>query len=257
MKNQDISCIPFTFPGIANVRCAFQTRRGGASAGACGDGNIAFNTGDDPACVTANRASLRRILGLGPVAELEQVHGDDMIFDPMPVFGGIGPDADRPDKGDGLATGRRGLALLIRTADCQPLLLAHRSGDYIAALHVGWRGNRRSFPVSGVRRFCRRYGLDPGDVLAVRGPSLSPPRAEFVNFDAEWGPSFRRWFDPASKTMDLWGLTRAQLLEAGLAERHIYGIDLCTADNSELFFSYRAEKACGRQASLIWIGSRP
>ncbi|MDR2054338.1 MAG: polyphenol oxidase family protein, partial [Desulfovibrio sp.] len=221
MKNQDISHIPFAFPGLANVRCAFQTRRGGASAGSFGGGNIAFNTGDDPACVAANRASLRRVLGLDLVAELEQVHGDDMIFEPTPIPWGIALHAGAAGKGDGLATSRRGLALLIRTADCQPLLLAHRSGDYIAALHVGWRGNRRSFPVSGARRFCRQYGLDPGDVLAVRGPSLSPPRAEFVNFAAEWGPSFSRWFEPASGTMDLWGLTRAQLLEAGLAERHI------------------------------------
>ena len=257
MKSQDIRCIPFTFPGIANVRCAFQTRRGGMSAGPHGGGNIAFNTGDDPACVTANRASLRRVLGLDPVAELEQVHGDDMIFEPAPAPSEIAPRTGGTDKGDGLATSRRGLALLIRTADCKPLLLAHRSGEYIAALHVGWRGNRCSFPVSGTRRFCRQYGLDPGDVLAVRGPSLSPPRAEFVNFDAEWGPSFRPWFDPASRTMDLWGLTRSQLLEAGLAERHIYGIDLCTAGNNDLFFSYRVEKTCGRQASLIWIGRRP
>jgi YfiH family protein len=257
MKNQDISYISFAFPGLASVRCAFQTRRGGASAGAYGGGNIAFNTGDDPACVTENRASLRRALGLDPVAELEQVHGDEIIFEPDPTPWEIGPRAGRVARGDGLATSRRGLALLIRTADCQPLLLAHRSGNYIAALHVGWRGNRRFFPVSGVRRFCRRYGLDPGDVLAVRGPSLSSPRAEFVNFDSEWGPSFRRWFDPASGTMDLWGLTRSQLLEAGLAERHVYGIDLCTADNDDLFFSYRREKTCGRQASLIWIGNRP
>ncbi|MDR2744001.1 MAG: polyphenol oxidase family protein, partial [Desulfovibrio sp.] len=254
MKNRDIRYIPFTFPGIANVRCAFQTRRGGMSAGPYGGGNIAFNTGDDPACVAANRASLRRILGLGSVAELEQVHGDDIIFEPAPTSWEIAPHAGGTGKGDGLATRRRGLALLIRTADCQPLLLAHGSGDYIAALHVGWRGNRRSFPVSGVRRFCRQYGLEPGEVLAVRGPSLSPPRTEFVNFDAEWGPSFRRWFEPASATMDLWGLTRSQLLEAGLTERHIYSIDLCTAGNNDLFFSYRAEKTCGRQASLIWIG---
>ncbi|MDR3358945.1 MAG: polyphenol oxidase family protein [Desulfovibrio sp.] len=248
MKNRSIRYIPFTFPGIANVHCAFQTRRGG---------NIAFSAGDDPARVAANRESLRRILDVGPMAELEQVHGDEIIFEPAPVHWRTSPHAGQTDRGDGLATRRRGLALLIRTADCQPLLLAHRSGEYIAALHVGWRGNRRAFPVSGTERFCRRYGLDPGDVLAVRGPSLSPPRAEFVNFDAEWGKSFRRWFDSASGTVDLWGLTRSQLLEAGLAERHIYGIDLCTADNSDLFFSYRREKTCGRQASLIWIGDRP
>ena len=53
--------------------------------------------------------------------------------------------------------------------------------------------------------------------------------------------------------MDLWGLTRRQLQRAGLPERQIYGLDLCTASNNGQFFSYRREKRSGRQASLIWI----
>ncbi|MDR2573057.1 MAG: polyphenol oxidase family protein [Desulfovibrio sp.] len=252
-KHQDVSYISFAFPGLENIRCAFQTRPGGVSSGPFGGGNIAFNTGDDPASVTANRASLRRVLGLTAVAELEQIHGDRLIFEPEP----IPPEAAPSVQGDGLAASRRGIALLVRTADCQPLLLAHKNGGHIAALHVGWRGNRCSFPISGVRWFCQRYGLDPADVLAVRGPSLSPAKAEFINFDREWGPSFRRWFEPESRTMDLWGLTKAQLLEAGLPERQIYSLDLCTAENSELFFSYRTKKTCGRQANLIWITHQP
>jgi YfiH family protein len=253
-KSQNVSYIPFAFPGIAAVRCAFQTRPGGVGKGPCGGGNISFAVGDEADNVTENRASLCRVTGLEAVAELKQVHGDDMIFDPDPAPGGFAQDAVRNlVPGDGLATSRPGCALLIKTADCQPLLLAHKSGRHIAALHVGWRGNRRAFPVSGVRRFCRQYGLDPGDVLAVRGPSLSPARAEFVNFATEWGRAFERWFDPESQTVNLWGLTRNQLLEAGLAERNIYGLDLCTAGNDGLFFSYRREKTCGRQANLIWI----
>ena len=51
--------------------------------------------------------------------------------------------------------------------------------------------------------------------------------------------------------MDLWGLTRRQLQQAGLPERQIYGLDLCTASNNGQFFSYRREKRSGRQASLI------
>ncbi|MDR1776295.1 MAG: polyphenol oxidase family protein [Desulfovibrio sp.] len=249
---QRITLIFFTFPGLPTVGCAFQTRVGGMSIGPYGRGNIAWNVGDNPDHVAANRASLDDILrsrGVGATAELEQVHGDILLFDPDETPGNAAPSV----KGDGMATQRRGLGLLIRTADCQPLLLAHKGGRHIAALHVGWRGNRCAFPVSGVRRFCEKYGIKPADLLAVRGPSLSPARAEFVHFDREWGPEFRPWFDPATRTMNLWGLVKAQLLEAGLRERDIYGLDLCTAENSELFFSYRAEKVCGRQANLIWI----
>ena len=88
--------------------------------------------------------------------------------------------------------------------------------------------------------------------MAVRGPSLGPARAEFIHFDTEWGADFRPWFQPESRTMDLWGLTRHQLMEAGLLSRHIFGVDICTASNPRLCFSHRHHPASGRQASLIW-----
>ncbi|MDE7065982.1 MAG: polyphenol oxidase family protein [Desulfovibrionaceae bacterium] len=244
-----VTCIPFRFPGLRGVRCAFQTRVGGASRDAWGGGNISFAVGDDGASVAANRRDLRETLGVRALAELRQVHGDTLIFDPLPVA----PEASPCVDGDGMATARPGMGLMIKTADCQPILLAHVEGRHIAALHAGWRGNRMDFPGSGVARFCEYYGLHPRDVLAVRGPSLGPARAEFVNFAAEWGEAFSPWFDARERTMDLWSLTRHQLLRAGLLPAHIFGLDLCTASLPELFYSYRREKVSGRQAGVIWI----
>lgn len=249
-----VSFIPFAFPGLTNVRCVFQTRPGGASRGPYGGGNISFSTADEPAHVAANRCSLLQSLragGLAAWAELNQVHGDALVFEPEPIDCEAQPTLD----GDGLASSSPGLGLLIKTADCQPVLLAHRGGRHIAALHAGWRGNRCNFPGTAVARFCAHYGLRPRDLLAVRGPSLGPEKAEFVNFEQEWSAAFRPWFDPISRTMDLWGLTRAQLLEAGLLPRHIYGLDCCTFSLPGQFFSYRREKKSGRQASLIWMAS--
>lgn len=94
----------------------------------------------------------------------------------------------------------------------------------------------------GVARFCAQYGLKPGDLMAVRGPSLGPEKAEFVNFEQEWSAEFRPWFDPSSRTMDLWGLTRAQLLKAGLSARHIYSLDCCTFSLPEQFFPTGGKK---------------
>lgn len=74
----------------------------------------------------ANRRSLLENLaaeGLAAWAELNQVHGDTLVFEPDAVSWEAQPTAD----GDGLATSRPGLGLLIKTADCQPVLLAHRA----------------------------------------------------------------------------------------------------------------------------------
>ena len=53
--------------------------------------------------------------------------------------------------------------------------------------------------------------------------------------------------------MDLWGLTRYQLEQAGVPPAQIYGLDFCTLSNPKLFYSYRRKDA-ERQMAAIWIG---
>ena len=77
-----LSFIPFAFPGAPGVRCAFQTRDWGVSEGPYGGGNIAYTVGDDPLRVSANRLDLAASLELAEIAELDQIHGDTLVFDP-------------------------------------------------------------------------------------------------------------------------------------------------------------------------------
>lgn len=245
-----IAFLPFRFPGVPKVSCAFTTRLGGASLPPYAAANLSFDVGDDPSAVIANREAIARRLNFAHWQECRQVHGDTLHFEPEPRL----PAEPSDCEGDGLATSRPGQALVVKTADCQPLLLAHASGRHVAALHVGWRGNLLDFPGRGVAAFCRHYGLRPADVLAVRGPSLSPAASEFTNFEREFGPRFAAWFDPATRTVDLWRLTADQLAAAGLDPANVFAIDLCTRERSDIFFSYRCERVTGRQAGLIWIG---
>lgn len=235
---------------LSRVHCVFQTRQGGFSKRPFNDGNIAYTVNDDPAAILANRQALLAQLGLKAWAEENQVHGDEMVLDAKatPLESKGEHDAD------GLTTSEHGLGLMIKTADCQPLLLAHQSGKYIAALHVGWRGNRINFIGKAIKQFCAHYHIEPSQLLAVRGPSLGPEKAQFLNFDAEWGESFLPWFNQQNKTMDLWQLTRHQLTQAGVLEANIHGINLCTYTEQDMFFSFRRNKnLSGRQASFIWI----
>ena len=244
-----VTVLRFAFPGLPHIGCAFQLRSCPVPDDPASGGTVSFAlTGDSPERVTRSRRELAACLQLDGWAELRQVHGDTLVFDPAP----LPPDREAVTEGDGMATDKANVPLCIKTADCQPILLAHAGGRHIAALHVGWRGNRCEFPQSAVRRFCERYGLDPRDLLAVRGPSLGPARAEFIHFEREWGDDFRPWFDARDRTMDLWGLTRHQLVQAGLSPRRIFGVDICTADNPRLCFSHLHHAASGRHASLVW-----
>lgn len=249
-----IAFFPFPFAAIPGVGCAFTSRRGGVSEPPHDTANLSFEVGDEPDAVRQNRRLLHDRLGLTGWCECRQVHGDVIHFDPAPAA----PEAEPALEGDGLATATPGIGLVVKTADCQPLLLAHNSGRYVAALHVGWRGNRINFPGTGVARFCAHYGLSPADIHASRGPSLGPAAAQFVNFATDFGPGFEAYHDPASRTVDLWRLTRDQLLAAGIPAQQIFGMNQCTLSHEDTFFSHR--KACaspikttGRQAGVIWI----
>lgn len=251
-----LSVIDFAFPGIEGVRCAFGTRAGGFSEGPWKGMNISLEVGDDPLAVVANRLEWQKDLEFDAWLETKQVHGVELLFDEE----GAAASASFGDirvagtiEADGLATHRPGRALVVKTADCQPILIAHVSGKYICSLHSGWRGNQQRFAEIGVRRFCERYDLDPADLSAVRGPSLGPAASEFIHFAAEWGDEFRPWFDQAARTVDMWTMTDIQLRNAGLKPERIHRLDLCTYTLPRLFHSFRRSPTSGRQASLVWI----
>ena len=114
-----VNFLPFCFPGIPAVRCVFQTRTGGVSCGGYAGGNISFQVGDDPQHVAANRQSLAGVLraqGMDCWAELEQVHGDGMVFEPEAtdvLAANLAP-------GDGMATSRPALPCSSRQRTASP-----------------------------------------------------------------------------------------------------------------------------------------
>lgn len=236
--------LPFRFPGLSHVRCAFSTRN---------LGNLSLDVPGAGQAEKERRAALCALLGVESFCEARQVHGVRTIFEPEPQD----PAQAAVIEADGLATERAGCALMVKTADCQPILLAHSGGRFIAALHSGWRGNRQNFPRLAVEECCARYGVDPADVWAVRGPSLGPAASEFRHFDSEWGEAFLPWYHAARRSVDLWSLARDQLAQAGIPKNQILSLDLCTFENHELFFSYRHARAFGsadgRQGSFIWM----
>ena len=251
-----LNFIPFQFPGVPNVSCAFTGRAFGnvsLDLAARSDAELRPARPDLWAQTVQTRRAIPSALGVSAFAEVHQVHGVQTVFE---------PEAQDPDQpavidADGLAATRPNLALMIKTADCQPILIAHEGGRHIMALHSGWKGNRQDYAFLAVGEFCERWSLRPSELWAVRGPSLGPAAAEFTNFSTEWGPDFAPWFDEHARTMDLWTLTRHQLQRAGLLPSRVLGLDICTHDNARHFFSYRAFRRHGlpdgRQSSFIWI----
>jgi len=101
--------------------------------------------------------------GLRPVV-MNQVHSDTVHrLDAAP--------AGKPD-GDAVMTNVPGLLLVVRTADCLPVLLVDPENRAVAAVHCGWRGTEKRILEKAVRAMGEAYGSNPADMLAALGPCI-------------------------------------------------------------------------------------
>ena len=149
------------WPAPARVKSVITTRMGGVSAGPWESFNLATHVGDDPAAVAANRALLRGLPGLaGEPAWLSQVHGAEIRPAELAVSG--------PAICDGTYTRTPGLACVVLTADCLPLLFCDRDGSVVAAVHGGWRGLAAGI----IRNTVAALGVPAEALLVFLGPAI-------------------------------------------------------------------------------------
>lgn len=243
------------------LHVAFLGRLGGVSKGPYKSLNFATHCGDDPQAVAANWELLRNLLPASvDVAMLRQVHSAHVhrIEAGAVIPAPNGNRALRPE-GDGMVTARRGLALGILTADCVPILLYDPHQGTIGALHAGWRGTLANIGGEGVRALTG-LGAQARQIKAALGPAIGKCCFEI---DVELADRFAARIPHAlahlecgrtgKAHLDLRGLLRDQLLEAGLLADAILNVGPCTKCASDRYFSRRAARGgpTGLQLSFI------
>ena len=188
---------------------------------------------------------------------LHQVHGRTIataaVDDPSPWT--------RPEA-DAVITSDRSVALVVRVADCAPVLLADRRTGATAAVHAGWRSTMQRIVPAAVEALAATYGTNPADLIAAIGPCLGTCCGEMgeevVQAFRDAGHSdatLDRWFVRESGKrphFDLWRANREQLEAVGVPAGAISVAGLCTRTYPEVFHSYRAAgTGAGRMAAVI------
>lgn len=241
----------------------FSTRRGGVSRAALDSLNLGLCAGliettaaDDPfadesARIEANTRRFLHACGLGdhtPV-RVRQVHGAG-VADAEAVLDGAAP-----VEADAVVARRPGVAAIVRTADCVPILIAAPSINAVAAVHAGWRGIIAGVIEASVERL-RSAGARPEELLAAIGPSIGVDAyevgddvaAEFARRDLRG--SIRP--GPRKAHVDCHHAARALLMRCGLVPDRIEGEPICTYANRDEFFSARRDGAIsGRLGAAI------
>ena len=248
-------------PRIGSV---MSCRAGGVSLAPFDSLNLGAAVGDDPSCVSVNRARFHQVCGARPVF-LKQVHGARVV---QLTAADARVDAVLLE-GDASVTTESGLACTVQVADCLPVLFASPDGRAVGAAHAGWRGLAGGVLQATALAVCELAGCAPADLSVWLGPCIGPRRFEvgadvLAGFgldvrDERPAPRFVRHAvpvgDPSARVpkwlADLPGLARDRLNALGVAK--VSGGQWCTLEDASRFFSFRRDRVTGRMAAAIWI----
>src|SRR5690606_10610606 len=138
----------------AAVDQAVFARHGGQSPAPYASLNLSISTGDTRANVRANRERAVAAAGRDPasVADLWQIHSAQVVAADTPN----GPDESK-GKADALITDRPEVTLLLRFADCVPILLYDPVRPAVGLVHAGWRGTLARAATAAVAAMAARY----------------------------------------------------------------------------------------------------
>lgn len=233
------------------MEVAFTDRHGGVSRPPYDSLNLADGGGDDPAAVAENVRRVEQAFagsggsGTGRLVAMHQVHGDRVVP--------VGPDADEtPGSCDGLVTSSSDLGLMVRAADCVPVLLADVGTGVVAAVHAGRKGVVAGVVPAAIERM-REHGA--AAITAWVGPHIcgrcyEVPDALRSEVAARVPATYAEtsWGTPS---LDLGSGVRAQL---AAADAEVVVVEGCTRERDDLY-SYRRDGAgSGRAAGLVrWL----
>lgn len=226
----------------------FSTRYGGVSEGVFATLNLGVARGDGPEQVRENYRRWLDAMGMdGRFVMSRQVHGAHIRV-VQPGDEKTDPYEPRDYEADGLMTDRVGVALVVFSADCLPILLYDPVRRAVCALHAGWRGSVAGIAARAVAQMAEVYGTDPADLLAALGPGIS--RCHFETGE-DVPAAVRRCLPPeqAERCIRARGLGKydvdlkrfnALLLQgAGVPKGNITLDPECTACDTKKYWSHR------------------
>lgn len=236
---------PRILPKPDDVLVGMTTRTGGVSRGNFQSLNVGFSVNDNPEHVQINRNRIWEAFQLSEdvLAKPEQVHSAryNLVQEPG-VFRAT----------DGLVTHESNIFLTIQTADCLPVLIWTGDGEWLAAIHSGWRGTEQGIPAEVTAFLLSGSGYAPDEFFIWIGPGLGVCHFEVgAEFESKFDAQFlehrngKLYFNNADAV-------RAQILGQGIPAENLEVVDECTYCKSEKYFSYRRDYGVtGRMLAVI------
>ena len=257
-QDDEIRYLTFDSLDVEKIKHAIFTRRSGVSPEPWDSLNFGSTVGDDIKNVAVNKRRAFISLGLDDqlTYDVWQVHSRDVVVAEHPRLPNV-----KHQKADIILSDKPGLVLLMRFADCVPLLLYDPIHDAIGIAHAGWQGTVKGVADVAVRAMCTSYHTAPSDLIAAIGPSIGPDHYQIGQEVAQqvityYGQDASAILTTKNGQMyfDLWEANRLQLEYAGV--KSIECSRICTACHLEDWYSHRGQCGkAGRFGALICLRS--
>jgi polyphenol oxidase len=191
-----------------------------------------------------DKTTFLRAFSLRDIIVMEQEHGDTVHLIEK---------GERPVSGDGLILIESGVAAIVKTADCLPIILCAPRHSVAAIIHAGWRGTARRIAQKTMQRLFE-LGVPPDSITALIGPSIGSCCYEVHSdvYDVFMSEGFPRDIfhrQDRSLRLDLRAANIGMVRQAGIEQ--VLDLALCTHCRRDLFASHRRGDKDQRQVNFV------
>ena len=201
-----------------------------------------------------NRAGLCQYLGIriNELYEMEQVHSTKTVIVNQQTL-----KTNFFKKTDALITQEPNVFLMVKAADCFPVVFFDPRIRLIAAIHAGWRGVIEKIFLEILLIFTG-IGSKPEDILVGIGPAARKCCFLHKHFIQEKLPEWEKYIAQKGdyKSLDIASFIIDKLVSSGIKKENIEDCGICTIHNKNYFSHYRSMKNQepeGRQATIIGL----
>lgn len=159
---------------------------------------------------------------------------------------------------DGLMTDKKNIALLVKFADCTPIIFYDPKKEVLAAVHSGWRGTAGNIADLALKRMVEDFSSFVEDICAYIGPTIDQANYEVGEEVYKAFKDFPKRDDFFYKKgvkyhLDLQEANRQLILEAGIREENIDTCPVSTYGSKDLHSARRDGKNYGLNAMMVMM----
>ncbi len=248
VKDGDVEYIEFKILNKYNINHCITLRHGGVSKNEHESLNFRIAGTDSRENVLENLQIIRNKKEFSPVYKATQAHTDKVIVIESNNKEKYSFENIKQEEVDGYIVDERGIATLITTADCNPVIILDKANRVVANVHAGWKGVINKIYIKAIQKMIELYGTRPEDIIVCIGPSIR--KCCFSSEEESFKEKFTSVFNYKEEYLeyeknsnrfhiDLIKILKHELEEIDVKEDNIYVADICTRCNTKDFFSYR------------------